>query len=375
MIKELVNLIQLNKLTDKTKKLIAVILLVTVVGLVQSCATISYYSQSVGGHMSIWLGRQDIERLIQNKGADKITEKARTWFKRVLEIRAFASQSLALPDNYSFKSYSDIGRSHVLWNVVAVPEFSLAPKRFCFPVAGCLSYKGYFAKQKAIQEARRLKAMGYDVYVGPVSAYSTLGWFADPVLSSFTAWSEDVLSGLMFHELAHQRVYIKGDTAFNESFATVVELEGIRRWTNHRQQPNLAKRYKLNKLYETEFIAMVLTQRKKLATLYQTAYKDSVKRRHKRAIFDQLRIEYTRLKKKWGGYKGYDQWMSHSLNNAKLASLSTYYKFVPAFQHLLILNGNDLPAFYRAVKKMGAMPVAQRHAALVKMMKLKPTNR
>ncbi|VAW75470.1 PUTATIVE ZINC PROTEASE PROTEIN, partial [hydrothermal vent metagenome] len=362
-------MIQLTIITAKGKKLILTTLVVIVMGLLQSCATIGYYSQSVNGHMSIWLGRQDIERLIKNKGADKITEKARVWFKRVLEIRAFATQSLALPDNYSFKSYSDIGRSHVLWNVVAAPEFSLTPKRFCFPVAGCLSYKGYFAKRKALREAQRLKALGYDVYVGPVSAYSTLGWFADPILSSFAAWSEDVLSGLMFHELAHQRVYIKGDTAFNESFATVVEIEGIRRWTNHRKQADLAKRYMLNKKHETEFIAMVLKHRKKLAKLYQSTLKDPVKRRHKITIFNQLRTEYTNLKKKWGGYRGYDNWMSHSLNNAKLASLSTYYKFVPAFQYLLKHNRNDMPAFYRAVKKIGAMPVAQRHAVLVKMMK------
>ncbi len=352
------------------KSFIFMSLLVTAM-LLQSCATVGYYSQSVRGHMSIWFGRQDIEQKLVATGEDELSPEAQRWLRRVLQIRSFATRSLALPDNYSFKSYTNIGRAHVLWNVVAAPEFSLSPKRFCFPIAGCLSYKGYFAKTAALKEAGRLRAKGYDVYVGAVSAYSTLGWFADPVLSSFINWTEDVLSGLIFHELTHQVVYVKGDTVFNESFATVVEMEGITRWMKERNKPELVKLSRLNKVREAQFIEMVLKYKRTLSKLYQTKFKASDKRVQKRKIIENLRIDYSRLKKKWGGFKGYDHWMSHSLNNAKLASLSTYYKFVPAFQQLLKNVENNLPQFYREVERIGAMPIAQRHFTLLKLLRKK----
>ena len=321
--------------------------------------------------MSIWFGRQDIETKLQARGENKLSPASRQWLKRVLKIRGFASNALGLPRNYSFKSYSNIGRRHVVWNVVAAPEFSLNPKRFCFPVTGCINYKGYFAKANAVKEARRLKAKGYDVYVSGVSAYSTLGWFADPVLSTFVKWTEDVLSGLMFHELAHQVVYVKNDSSFNESFATTVELEGVRRWMKHRNKESLSKRYRLNKRREAQFIKMVLKYRNKLRHCYLAAGQTSLveKRKSKQQIIAKLRAAYTKLKKEWGGYSGYDKWMSHSLNNAKLVSISTYHKYVPAFQRLLKNVDNDLPRFYREVERIGAMPKIKRDKILMRLLK------
>ena len=352
---------------DRIKTPIGVMLIAVLALLSSSCATIGYYRQSVTGHMSIWMGRQDIADMLSGENGRPITPAKRRWLLKVLKIRAFSTEALHLPANYSFKSYTNIRRKHVVWNVVAAPEFSLKPKLFCFVMMGCLSYKGYFAEKNAQALAKKLKAQGYDVYVGGVSAYSTLGWFADPVLSNFTGWSEDVLAGLMFHELAHQVVYIKGDTVFNESFATAVEMEGIKRWTKHRSQPGLSKQYKDNKQRERQFIALVLKFRKRLKLLYATKQSDSIKRIKKQKIISAMRKAYIVLRKKWGGYKGYDRWMSSSLNNAKLASVSTYHKYVPAFQKLLMKSGYDMKAFYREVARIGEMPAAQRHRVLDEM--------
>ncbi len=330
--------------------------------LLSGCTTISYYSQSVSGHLRVWVKRRDIDLLLQSK---KIDAGLKQRLKLVTEIRRFASSELKLPRNYSFMSYADIRRDSIVYNVVAAPEFSVEPKKWCFPVLGCLGYKGYFSRRRAVAEALKLKQQGYDVAVEGVTAYSTLGWFADPVLNTFINRSEDQLAGLVFHELSHQVVYIKGDTTFNESFATAVELAGIERWVRHRRRaPGLARAYADTKRYEHAFIRFALGYRRRLKALYARPLPVSEKRRQKKMILAQMQQAYRRLKKSWGGYSGFDAWMARGVNNARLSTLATYYTHVRAFSNLLARYKGDMRAFYRAVKRIGALPKAQRDRIL-----------
>ncbi len=330
--------------------------------LLSGCATVGYYSQSVGGHLRVWAKRQDIEMLLQS---EKTSDRLKQRLKLVSEIRRFASRELKLPKNYSFRSYVDIRRDSIVYNVVAAPEFSVEPKKWCFPVLGCLAYKGYFNRRRAVAEALKLKRQGYDVAVEGVTAYSTLGWFSDPVLNTFIGRSEDQLAGLIFHELTHQVIYIKNDTTFNESLATAVELTGIERWVRHRRRaPGLAKAYAANKRYEQAFIRFALGYRRRLKQLYARAIPDSEKRRQKKKILAQMQQAYRQLKKGWGGYSGFDAWMAQGVNNARLSTLATYYTHVRSFLNLLAQHQGDMRAFYRAVKRIGALPKEQRDRVL-----------
>ena len=336
---------------------VVLVLVLTLVG----CATVSYYSQAVGGHLSIWLKRRDIQKLINNPDTPPKLKKR---LILVLSIRQYASHDLSLPDNYSFKSYVALNRKHVVWNVLAAPEFSVKPKRFCFPVVGCLSYKGYYSKKSAIKEANRLKYKGYDVAVGGVNAYSTLGYFSDPVLSTYVYWSEADLAGLLFHELAHQLIYLTGDTAFNESFATAVEIEGVRRWMKKQGQPKKYEKFYRAKQYEDQFMRLILRTREKLKRVYASEQAASKMRQAKKQVFAQLKADYQALKKHWHGYTGYDYFMSRKLNNADIAGAATYFEYVRAFQLLLKKHHGDFASFYQEVLLFGKLTIKQRHVKL-----------
>ena len=292
--------------------------------------------------------------------ASQLSDERRKTLRTILEMRRFAVNELKLPNNYSFRSFVDIHQAHIVYNVSAAPEFSLEPKKWCFRVVGCLSYKGYFKKASALAEAKKLKAQGLDVQVGGVKAYSTLGWFADPVLNTFLDWNEADLSGLIFHELAHQLIYVNGDTAFNESFATAVELEGVKRWLSARGQPSLIQKYRLAKRYDDEFTQFIMTYRQRLQTLYAEVRPDAEKRIQKQKMIATLRRDYLILKQTWNGYSGYDGWVQGEINNAKFAMVATYYIHVLAFENLLKQNNNDLSRFYRAVIALGKLPRRER---------------
>jgi len=348
-------------MVSKGFKLLKFFILLILLSLLLSCSTISYYSQSVGGHLSVWTKRQDIQSMIDNP---KTEAKLKQRLKLVLEIRQFASKQLGLPNNYSFHSYVDLKRKHIVWNVIAVPEFSVDPVRFCFPIVGCLSYKGYFSKTCAEKEAQRLKYKGLDVMVGGVTAYSTLGWFADPVLSTFIYRQEADLAGLIFHELAHQLIYLSGDTTFNESFASTVEIEGVNSWMKQRGTPKLSKQYFVAKKRDDDFMRLVLKTQERLKVLYARKIAVNEMRKAKRAVFSQMKQDYTQYKKRWQQYKGYDRYINSELNNAQIAGAATYFKYIKSFQNIFKKHNGNYKAFYQEVFGFAKLSIEQRQQKL-----------
>jgi len=335
--------------------------LIVAVLLLQGCGNFSYYLQSVGGQFDVWRREVPIERLLEDPA---IAPPLKAQLERALRIRDYASRELGLPDNRSYRAYADLARPFVVWNVFATPEFSVEPRQWCFAVAGCVNYRGYFDEAEARTHARALATEGYDVYIGGVPAYSTLGWFADPVLNTFIHYPEPELARLLFHELAHQVAYVRDDTVFNESFATVVERAGVARWL--AQHGGDADREQFAKLqrYRADFRRLVTKTRTELAALYAGDADPEQKRRLKAAAFAALKREHLERKVDWGGFSGFDRWFAQSLGNAHLASVIIYTQQVPAFEALLRENGDDLPRFYIAVKALAAQRAEVRNARL-----------
>ncbi len=282
----------------------------------------------------------------------------------MLVIREFASRELALPDNDSYRRYADLGRPFVLWNVFAAPEFSVAPVQSCFPFAGCVSYRGFYSEEAAQRHAAELTRQGDDVYVGGVSAYSTLGWFSDPVLSTFIQYPEPEVARIVFHELAHQEVYVKGDTVFNESFAATVEEEGLRRWLEREGTPAQRAAYADSRRRRSEFAALVLKYRAQFADFYARPLLADEKREGKRRLFEEMNGEYGALKASWDGFAGFDRLLAPGMNNAFLVSIASYSELVPAFRALLAQKKGDLPGFYREVRGLAKLEKAERDARL-----------
>ncbi len=326
------------------------------------CANLSYYAQAVHGHLEVYAQSRPIADIIADpQTAAPLKDKLHA----VLRIREYASRELGLPDNDSYRTYADLKRPYVLWNVFATPELSLKPTEWCFIVTGCVSYRGYFEQKQAEAFAAKLRAAGNDVYVGGVTAYSTLGWFHDPMLSTVISRPLPEIAGLVFHELAHQRLYVRGDSAFSESFAMTVELEGMRRWLRANGTDDDYAEYEIRSRRREEFVALVLKYRDRLETLYESGVSAAEKRAGKAQLFAELRAEYAELKAtSWNGYAGYDRWFTQDLNNAHLISLGMYHRHVPAFQALLARLRGDLSAFYREVDKLGRLPAVERLAAL-----------
>jgi predicted aminopeptidase len=288
--------------------------------------------------------------------------------ERVRSIREFASRELALPDNATFTRYADIGRPFVVWNVFAAPPLALKARAWCFPVAGCVNYRGYFSEDDARAEAARLAGQGDDVHVGGVPAYSTLGWLDDPVLSSFVRWRETELARIMFHELAHQVVYVRDDTSFNESFAVAVEEVGLGRWLaaqsgrpDHAQLVADAAR---SERLRSDFRGLVAATRERLDRLYAGDAPDAAKLEAKAAVFTAMRADYDRMKAGWDGVPAFDLWFATGANNAGILAVGLYTDRVPAFRALLAAEAGDLPQFYARVGALAALPKADRDAAL-----------
>lgn len=335
--------------------------LVLIAALLAGCGNFSYYLQSVGGQLSVWQREVPIDRLLNDPS---VALPLKTQLERALRIRDYASRELGLPDNRSYRSYADLGRPFVVWNVFAAEEFSVEAKQWCFAVAGCVGYRGYFAEAEARSLASALAAQGYDVYVGGVPAYSTIGWFADPLLNTFIHYPAPELARLLFHELAHQVVYVQDDTVFNESFATVVEQAGVARWLAAHGGEDERMRFAQLQRFRTDFRALLTRKRVELAALYASNAAAEEKRRRKTELLAELQTEYRRQKGDWGGFSGYDRWFAQPLGNAHLASVAIYTQRVPAFEALLRQQGGDLPRFYMAVRKLAALPAAERNLQL-----------
>jgi predicted aminopeptidase len=328
---------------------------------VPGCSTLGYYGQSFSGHMDLMAKRRPLDEVI----ADPTTpEKVKTRLMQAKAFRAYASQALLLPDNRSYLQYADLERPYVVWNVVATPEFSLEPVPSCFWVVGCMSYRGYFAKDEAQRAAAAYQQQGHDTYVGGVAAYSTLGWFEDPLLNTMLSWSDYRLAGLIFHELAHQQVYIRNDTAFNEAFASSIEREGVRRWLAEHGDAAQRQEYEASFARGEAFSALVLRFRDQLNALYAQPLGANDLRPLKQAAYRQLQADYEQLKtEQWDGYAGYDNWFKN-VNNAKIALFSTYDEKIKGFEALLGRVDGNLYRYYCAVALLGEYPQAQREACL-----------
>jgi predicted aminopeptidase len=269
-----------------------------------------------------------------------------------------------LPDKGSYTRYTDLGRQFVLWNVFAAPSLSLKPLQWCFPIAGCVNYRGYFSEEQAKAEAAKLSANGEDVHVAGVPAYSTLGYFDDPVLSSFVRWPENEVARLIFHELAHQLLYVKDDSQFNESFATTVEEVGVKRWLGAHPNPTLEAQASRNEKLREEFRRITRDARDHLNAIYASSASDDEKRKEKIEAFAAMKAQYERVKAGEPGLAGYDRWFAQNPNNASLAAVGIYTDRVPAFRALLAESGNDLSRFYERVRVIAALPKPERDAAL-----------
>ena len=345
--------------------------LVTCVGLalLAGCTSLSYYSQSIAGHLDILRAARPIAEWLADPAAPAALKLR---LEKVRAIRAFAARDLALPDNKSYTTYADLHRPYALWNVFATPELSLTLKQWCFPVVGCVSYRGYYDKAEADAYAAALRAAGDDVYVGGVPAYSTLGYTTDPVLSTFIGYPEGEVARLIFHELAHQVVYVQGDSTFNESFAVAVEEEGVKRWfaaeAAAHADPAPAEAYRLVVARKTSFVALLARHRDALAMIYAEATDAAAKRAAKSAEFAALHADYDAAKRDPAsplhGFAGYDRYFAQTLNNANLAAVATYTQRVPAFAKLLNGEHGDLPTFYAAVRGLAKLPEGARNARL-----------
>jgi len=337
------------------------LLLAAFLPLLGGCGTLGYYAQAVRGQIDLLRRATPIE---QELAGDAVPPEIKTKLRAVLRIRAYASRELALPDNESYKRYADLGRQYAVWNVFAAPEFSIVPVNSCFPIAGCVSYRGYFAEAGAKAAAAALRERGYDVYIGGVPAYSTLGWFDDPVLSTFIRYPEAELARLIFHELAHQLLYVKDDTRFNESFAVTVEQAGLERWLAANGDERERAAYARLQTIRNGFVALLLKYQAILKAYYERDIPAEQKRAGKARRFAEMEAEYRELKASWGGFAGYDRWFAGKPNNATLASVALYTDLVPAFQALLAREGGDLPRFYAAVKALAKLPQEERDARL-----------
>jgi len=358
------------------RRFVGMALLLLVVTTLTGCQAISYYAQAIRGHCQVLSRRQSCEKLI----ADPTTPKElRAKLQLAEEVCDFAKRELKLPVNGHYQCYADVGRRYVVWNVTASPEFSLESKTWWYPIVGSLDYRGYFAEQSARDYADRMARKGFDVYVEGVEAYSTLGWFKDPLLNTFIHHFGAALAEILFHELAHQRVFASGDTDFNEAFATTIGQEGARRWLRNRGDTSALEEYLLVLQRNSQFVQLVADTRQSLEVLYgderlpdgkiqakKRAPETSVEqlRQKKLRIVSRLRDDYQALKTQWGGYDGYDAWFAGDLNNAQLNSVATYYDLVPAFERLLAENDGDLEKFYALVKKLAKLPRAERHRRL-----------
>lgn len=325
----------------------------------------TYLLQAARGQAELMSRRVPLERAIAQ--ADALPGEAaaarRATLERLRDAREFASRELGLPDNDSYRSYADLGRPFVVWNVVATPEFSVAPRRWCFPVAGCVAYRGYFRERAARTYAARLARRGDDVTVGGVAAYSTLGRFADPLVSPMLRLGADAAVATLFHELAHQVVYVRDDTAFNEAFAVAVERAGFERWLAHRgEQPSAARRDREQR--QQRFVAAVEAARRDLAALYARPLGAEAMRVAKLARLAELTRELRTVEAEYGGRAGFSRWLEIGLNNAHLASVASYWQCVAGFERELAAVGGDLRRFYARVRELALAPLAVRRELL-----------
>ena len=334
------------------------------------CQGASYYGQAAWGHVQIMLAKRPIAELLEDPG---IPQALREKLAYVMAVREFAQNDLLLPVGDTYLEYADLHRPYVVWNVFAAPELSLEPKNWCYPMVGCAPYRGYFEQAAAERYSDSLRGDGYDVFVSGVLAYSTLGWFDDPVLSTFLQLDDARLSALIFHELAHRMLYVPGDTAFNESFATAVEEEGMRRWAAASRAPGLLAEHERRQKLTDDFIAMVSRRKNELTAMYASDLSLDRKRIEKAALFSALLNEFEAEKQKIPEMARYQHWFASGLNNAGLATIAVYHDLVPAFQRILSRSHGDLTVFYEECRRLSRLSQSERRQHLKLLMSARPS--
>ena len=363
----------------RLRRLLPGLLLVVAVGAVSGCHTLSFYGQAIKGQYQLLVHERSIQKL-RSDPETPAPLKAR--FELLEQLRGFAAEELKLPVDNHYRKYVDVHRPFVVWNVEAAPEFSLEARTWWYPLVGSLEYRGYFSLRGATNYAAYLRRKGYDVSVGGVQAYSTLGWFKDPVLNTFIFEPDAELAEIIFHELSHQRVFAHGDTDFNEAFATSVGEEGARRWLKARGNAAALEQYLAHLRRNRQFVRLVMATRARLETLYGDTVAEGGRvkaspknhhvtaadlRRQKLQLLEEMKSEYARLKATWDGDTEFDGWFVRQVNNASLNSVATYYDLVPGFDRLLARGGGDLEKFYVAARALSKKSKRERQEALTRL--------
>ncbi len=326
------------------------------------CSSITYYSQAVTGQLEILQNREPIKTLVASGQTNALLDEQ---LQYALRLRTFASDSLGLPDNNSYRYYADLGREYVVWNVFATPALSLENRQWCFLVAGCLNYRGYFSYEGARQLAIELEHEGYDVFVGGVRAYSTLGWFDDPLLNTMMNGDRAALAEVIFHELAHQQLFVQNDTEFNEAFAEAVAQTGVRRWLHQHGSTDELLAYEARKRQEAEFVSLVMRYRASLAAVYVSNTTVQVKQREKERLLREMTEEYREQRVHWTDTTRYDEWFARGVNNAKVSAIATYRQYLPGFEAVMQAVNASLPEFYRRVSELSRCDVDKRKRILL----------
>lgn len=321
--------------------------LILVLGL-SSCETVRFYGQAVGGQMEILRKSRPNQKVVADPTT---TPLVRRQLQSVDSIRQYASEYLSLPGDESYAKYADLKRKHVVWVLYAAPEFSLEPKKWRYPAVGEMDYRGYFREEDTLEMAADLRKDGYDVCIGGVDAYSTLGWFHDPVLNTFVHYPDLDLAETIFHELSHRVVFRRGDTMFNESMANVVAEEGVKRWLTHQKRFADLKKYEGRIVRRGEFYREIDRTRHELKALYASGKPPEVMREKKKAILGKLRSQFLELRRRWGG-QGLEGWLREDLNNGHIVSLNIYADMMPHFRQLMKECGGDMDLFFKRAKKV-----------------------
>lgn len=346
-------------------RLIAPILLAVLLG-GGGCRTVAYYQQAVTGQCEMLRGQRAIDALIEDNATDPALRRQ---LQLVQELRAFARDELGMTPGKNYTRYRDLQRPYAVWVVCAAPEFSTRLKSWWYPVVGHFSTRGFFREPAARAEAARLRAQGLDVFVGGAPAYSTLGWFNDPVLNTFIHYPEEQLAELLFHELAHHHLFLAGDTTFNESYATALAEIAVARWLEKRHGPTRRDKWLARCQRAHRFHALLFTTQKKLKKIYATTQPPDKKRAAKTAAFAEMKTELQTLSRTDTAFAKLAQWAERPINNATLGAIAVYNHRVPAFRNLFEQSGATFPAFYRELRQLMKLDTSAREAKLDALMK------
>jgi predicted aminopeptidase len=340
------------------RRKVRLLVLLPLCAAVNSCA-VPFYWQAISGEMELLRKRTPIEKVLADPHE---SERVKTVLAEVASIKQFAVERLGLPDNRSYTTYADLGRKYVVWNVVATPEFSIVPKHWCFPFAGCVSYRGFFSESRAERFRKALEKQGYDTYLGGSTAYSTLGYFKDPILNTMIDGGEQYTASVLFHELAHQRLYVKDDSAFSEAFAMTVEEYGTEQWLESRGDAQGLERYRRRLHRRSQFSELLARQQQRLRAIFAQPISADAKRAAKAQAYASMRVDYGVLKASWNGAADYDGWFAQPLNNAALAAVATYRRWLPTLKSRLEMLG--IQGFYAEMEKLAHMSTADRQLVL-----------